>query len=773
MARRISKTWLLIIILTVFSLSIATAQELNAAMGREARLKVVKKWEAQIDSARKVGDIVTEITLLPRVIDNRMWDYGDYSGAYEMAVHLEELVTKNPDFEVVRQVEARLNSSLGELLKQQQRYKESLEYLEKAVTYSRRDSIFYIYRDASTGVGELYSLIGANDQAVIYFKKCEKEGLPFRCDDRFYCLEEEYYNQLYRFIAEHHFRNNELDSTIFYSKKAISFHTNTPSQLASEHVLLAKAYLITKDVDLVIYHGNEALNLMLRFGMLREEIDAHEVLHRAYKERDDFEKAYYHFEKFFELHQEQRSFDDALQIGKLNTKREQEFARQEKVLSDNQLSNQRSIIWVVSGGLVLLIAGLFFIYTRLKIIRKQNKIIAQEKERAEQSERYKEQFLANMSHEIRTPMHAISGMLNSMRRQKHPKNQKHYLDAMKVSADNLLVLLNDVLDLSKVESGNLDIVQEAIDVPKIVHNTIHLFQYKAEEKGLLLKTTIPKDFPKQVVGDTARLQQILVNLVDNALKFTEKGSIEIRLDQAGNFIQFEVKDTGLGISETQQNLIFESFKQGDNISKGSIGGTGLGLAISKQLIELQNGKIWVESEEEKGTSFHFQLPLQLPKNKKTTTNQILAENELLAIGKEMKGVKILLAEDNRFNIMVAQDDLQWFIPEVDITIVKNGVEALSAFKEKAFDMILMDVQMPEMNGYEATRAIRELEVLKNIDKRTPIVAMTASLLKEQINKCYDAGMDGYIPKPYQLQELVLGLANAIDKMKTSKEMSHN
>ena len=252
----------------------------------------------------------------------------------------------------------------------------------------------------------------------------------------------------------------------------------------------------------------------------------------------------------------------------------------------------------------------------------------------------------------------------------------------------------------------------------------------------------------------------MINLISNAIKFTDRGYVEIDLSNTKDKILFAIKDTGIGISSDQKEAIFGSFKQGDNISKGKHGGTGLGLAISKQLIELQNGTIWVESEKDKGSTFFFELPLVLGELAQET-NVTFTEDQLKVLGKELEGLHILLAEDNEFNIMVVKDDLEWYIPKVNLTIVSNGKLALEQLEENSFDAILMDVQMPEMNGYDATRIIRESEMKNKEDKAIPIIAMTASLLKNQINKCFDAGMNAYIPKPYTSVELMTTLNEII------------
>lgn len=723
---------------------------------KNEQVLTIAKWEEQIVSAKKRGDVNTEMIILLEVLKHKIRDFGDNTGAYKDIMYLKKLIDENPNSAAIKHILSDFNMNMGMLLRDQYRYDESLVYFLEAEKLAERDSIFDIYRDVSNHVGEILSLQGKNKEALDQFRKIELKGLPFEGDNI------EYLARIYQFKAEHFFRNNQMDSTLYYAKK--SLYDLAPMNMKSNrYALIADVYLnVYKEIDSVIYYANKSLDAALDIGAEREEITAHNILSRAYQKNGNYKEANYHFEKFYALQQKQRSFRNALLIGNLNLQNEREEANLQQVLASERFSNQRLIIWIVSIALLLLTVGVFYTNNRLKIINKQNKIIEQEKLRAEQSEKHKEQFLSNMSHDIRMPMHAISGMLNSLRRQPHPKSQNDFLDAMKISSDNLLVLLNDVLDMSKIESGILDIEQINMNVIEIVQQVVSIYHHKAEENGLLLKINIVKDFPKTIIGDPWRLNQILMNLVNNAIKFTKKGYVEINLSHSQDKIMFAIIDTGMGISDNQKEAVFESFKQGDNISKEFYGGTGLGLTITKKLIELQGGKIWLESEENKGSIFYFELPLVI--SEQTEDVQILKdESQLKAIGNELKGLNVLIAEDDKFNIMVVKDDLTWYIPEIDITVVENGLLAIEYYKKKKFDVILMDVQMPVMNGYETAKKIREIENNINRIKPIPIVAMTASLLKNQIDKCYNAGMDSFIPKPYKPEQLIETLYNALKK----------
>lgn len=393
---------------------------------------------------------------------------------------------------------------------------------------------------------------------------------------------------------------------------------------------------------------------------------------------------------------------------------------------------------------------------RLKQLRKDQA----EKEKAQASERAKHQFLANMSHEIRTPMNAIKGMTDILIRRNPNEDQKEYLDTIKQSSDSLLVIINDILDISKIEAGKIELEHEPFSVNDLINNVHTIMQFKAEEKGLELK----KDIPEQqlyVKGDATRLRQILINLIGNAIKFTEKGvvttTVKSELTADKGHLHFTVSDTGIGIDKDRMEIIFKSFEQAYSDTSRKFGGTGLGLSISKKLVELHNGKIWVESETGKGSQFHFTMPYEMAE---TTVSESQSENTENNIAKMLKGIKILLVEDNQFNAIVAQEELEDAIEGVAVAVAENGLIAIEKLKSSRFDVILMDIQMPTMNGYEATKVIRTLD---NEKANTPIIAMTANVFKEEVDLCLQVGMNDFIGKPFDTTELLQKIYNLKSK----------
>ncbi|MEO8085714.1 MAG: response regulator [Bacteroidota bacterium] len=381
-----------------------------------------------------------------------------------------------------------------------------------------------------------------------------------------------------------------------------------------------------------------------------------------------------------------------------------------------------------------------------------------DKEHAENSERFKQQFLANMSHEIRTPMNSIVGVTNLLVNSPLSDGQKKYLNVIRKSAENLLVIINDILDLSKIEAGKMEFEQTPFLVSDVLDTAYHTLLFRAEEKKLEFILDIHEDVPKALIGDPVRLTQVLINLSGNALKFTEKGSVTIRVrvknkTEENADIEFAVMDTGIGIAEDKLGKIFESFSQASSDTTRKYGGTGLGLTISKQLIELQGGGIHVTSTMGQGTSFSFHLVYKIGKVEDVGRAVILDTD---ASPDELKGLHILLVEDNPFNQMVAVDTLTDLIKDINIDVADNGKIALDMLRAKDYDILLMDVQMPEMDGFEATQQIRT--TFDKPKRNTPIMAMTANVTNDEVEKCFESGMDQYISKPFSQQDLLNKIA---------------
>jgi PAS domain S-box-containing protein len=371
---------------------------------------------------------------------------------------------------------------------------------------------------------------------------------------------------------------------------------------------------------------------------------------------------------------------------------------------------------------------------------------------AKDAVRAKQQFLSNMSHEIRTPMNAIIGFTKVVLKTELSVKQKEYLNAIKMSGDALILLINDILDLAKVDAGKMVFEKTSFKLSASISAMLHLFEPKIEEKNLLLIKEYDKKIPEVLVGDPVRLHQIILNLISNAVKFTNKGNIKISIKMLEESdrkvtIQFAISDTGIGITEGKKESIFENFQQASSGTSRLYGGTGLGLAIVKQLVENQDGQIEVESKEGKGSTFSFTLDFL-----KTNSEAELVENELL-INSEIKNIKVLVVEDIALNQLLMRTLLDDFGFECDIA--SNGKIAIEKLQKKSYDIVLMDLQMPEMNGFEATDYIR-----KKMKSAIPIMALTADVTTVDLAKCNAVGMNDYVAKPINekiLYNKIIGL----------------
>lgn len=385
-------------------------------------------------------------------------------------------------------------------------------------------------------------------------------------------------------------------------------------------------------------------------------------------------------------------------------------------------------------------------------LKRYKENLEQAKEEAEKSSKVKSEFLANMSHEIRTPISGILGVVDLLKSSSLTHQQKDYVNIIESSTDLLLTIINDILDLSKIEAGKMTLEQIPFDIRKNLEDVLALFKTKVKEKNLYMNLEVDDEVPKVLIGDPVRIKQIYMNLISNAIKFTDSGGITVRLkvknaDDSKVQLMSEVIDTGIGIDKDSRERLFKAFSQADLSTTRKHGGTGLGLAISQNLTIMMNGYIGVDSEPGKGSDFYFTLrlkkgkPEQLRKKSEDKYEQKFHDEQF----------RVLLVEDNKINQKVSNMLLRQLKQKVDIA--ENGRAALEKMKEKPFDVVFMDIHMPLMDGYEATEKIRELEQ-ENNRIASYIVAVTANAVPEDKEKCLNIGMDDYISKPFKKETLV-------------------
>lgn len=424
---------------------------------------------------------------------------------------------------------------------------------------------------------------------------------------------------------------------------------------------------------------------------------------------------------------------------------------------ETEAMGQKARLYDISLLILLILSGSIVGYHILRQFKRQRLLIQEldvAEKKASVAAQTKENFLANMSHEIRTPLSGILGFTNLLQKRPLDETSKEFVSSIQRSGENLMAIINDILDLSKIEAGMMRITKGIFSINGLLNSIETFFVERAKEKGLTISSKIDSSIPDTLNGDATRLTQILVNLIGNAIKFTHQGNINIKIynkQQTENevVIGFKVSDTGIGIDKEKLSEVFERFNQGEDSTTRNYGGTGLGLSIVKSLIQLQNGDIEVISEQGKGTTFHFYIPYNIAKEQlnvipKVDTNYFKDKSNV--------PLKILIVDDNALNQSLMKHLLsQW---NVDFDTANNGLEAVEFLRNNHCDLVLMDIQMPQMDGYIATQTIRE-----ELKLNTPIIAMTAHALAGERERCMSRGMNEYISKPIIEEELFKLISN--------------
>ncbi len=509
-----------------------------------------------------------------------------------------------------------------------------------------------------------------------------------------------------------------------------------------------------------------------------------ELLAKIYKSKGDYRKAL-EYSELRNQHQQQverQQSNRQMALGEFTRDNAAEKARREAEVKA-QLDQQRNIRYGLFAGLGVLALLAFLLFNRYRYKQRTNEQLEaknleveaarlraeQERRRAEASEAFKSRFLANMSHEIRTPLHGIAGFTDLVLETALSEKQRRYLSSIHHSTERLTEVVNDILDISKLEAGEVRLRQVPFSPARIAEDVQEALSVRAENKGIGLNVHIGEGVPDAVLGDPTRLYQILMNLAGNAVKFTEKGEVRLTVDggrltvdgSPAHPLTFSVADSGIGIPSEKLATIFDSFQQAGEDTTARFGGTGLGLTIARELVQLHGSDIHVGSEVGKGSTFYFILNLPLADaadlEKTSSTGADLYFPQKL---------KILLADDNAFNREIATEAIRRHFENSEVVEAVNGKEAVALLGQKNFDLILMDMQMPEMNGLEATQHIRQH--LPEGKKGVPIIALTASATPEEIEKALASGMNRHLGKPFKPMELAqaiaeeLGLSNPSD-----------
>jgi len=434
-------------------------------------------------------------------------------------------------------------------------------------------------------------------------------------------------------------------------------------------------------------------------------------------------------------------------ISQIETNRQTQL---QNIVGSIEATGERARIWgfvVTTIALVALIIAFLFVTAQGRNQQRMIKVLNESEKKSKQLANTQEQFLANMSHEIRTPMNSILGFTNLLKRTDLDSMQREYVQNIHSAGENLLILVNDILDLSKIEAGMMHIEESRFSLRSMVSSVGAMFIEKIKEKDLKFNIHVDKDVPDILTGDAVRLTQVLVNLISNAVKFTEKGEINITVElisitENDASVRVSVKDTGIGIASDKQAAIFERFHQAELETTRRFGGSGLGLSIVKQLIEMQGGTIDVNSELGKGTEFIVQLRYKLPDLAQMYSEALAEQEEQVPLQK----IKVLIAEDNQMNQQLVKHLMKSW--SLDHSIVNTGAEAVQVLTKNSYSIVLMDIQMPDMDGYTATSIIRN-----ELKLDVPIIAMTAHAMVGEKEKCLQLGMNDYVSKP--IKETVL------------------
>ncbi len=655
----------------------------------DAGIQVLKE---ALSIARQISDRNIEATTL-YYLGNIYRDLGDLSSTqthYEKALAINE-ESGNEYYQSV------ILSSISNLLYDLNDYDSALEYALKCLPiFERVDNVNSLLNIYNT-LGNIYFKKEQYEEALGYFHENRKRS---EVGTAAYIMAEsgmgKVYYKMQKFNDAHKFLSSALDTAKELSNAEVQIICN---------FYLGRLFMDEGSNMQALQYLNAAFTLANDYNRKHDVMSVHEMLSALYDKMGDISKAFYHL----------KSFEQA----------KEEIFKQKII---NELRNLQ--------------------------VRQQIELAQKEKEVAERTAQLKHQFMANMSHEIRTPMNAIVGMTRLLLSKDPRPEQLRYLKAIQLSSNNLLVIINDILDLSKIEAGKIVIENIDFDLREIVQSVKDMLLLKFEEKGVELRITVDPAIPRRVIGDPTRINQVLINLAGNAVKFTEKGYVEVKAtlvkkEGAKLRIKLDVIDTGIGIAPEYVDTIFDSFTQAGADVTRKFGGTGLGLTISKQLVTLMGGEISVQSQLHKGTTFTAIIMLE----ESTVQEQVQQASVLDSIAiKRLNELKILLVEDNEFNRMVAEDTMKELLPDVTMHMAFNGQEAISQLEKEMYDIVLMDIQMPVMDGMTATKAIRKMP---EPSRSVKIIAMTANVMQEDVQEYFNIGMNAYVSKPFNADELLL------------------
>ncbi len=673
------------------------------------------------------------------------WLMGEYDAGQETLQEALNIALRIKD----NSLEARVLHNFGNIYRDMGDLAKALTHFEKALIINEETGDEFAQSLILTSISNLLYDLNDYDSALEYALKC----LPIfeRAHNRTSLI------NIHNTLGNIYFKKEQFAEALHYFQENLKHSDSETAAYVMAESGLGKVHYKMGDFGNASTHLTDALRKAQLLGNIEVQIISHFYLGRLYMDDGNFRQALQSLHSSFSLAEEYSRRHDLMSVHEMLS-----------VLYDKMDDIPKAFHHLKSFEQLKEEIFKQKIINELRNlqVRQQIELAKKEKEVAIRTAQLKHQFMANMSHEIRTPMNAIIGMARLLLGKDPRPDQLRYLNAIQLSADNLLVIINDILDLSKIEAGK--IVIEHIDFsPKEVLNSVRdMLMLKAEEKNLALKLDIDSTIPKRLTGDPTRLNQILINLAGNAVKFTEKGHIEVSATltkKEGDklWVKFDVTDTGIGIAREHLDSIFDSFTQAGAETTRKFGGTGLGLTICRQLVGLMGGEISVSSTLGIGTTFTATVPFtEVVSQEEQQPNKVLDAVSM----RRLSSMKVLLVEDNEFNRMVAEDTLKESIPGIRLDVAVNGQEAVDSARKTLYDVILMDIQMPVMDGLTATLVIRNQ--LPEPYRHTKIIAMTANVLQEDVNQYFDAGMNAFISKPFHEDELLLKMDSVMGNTPT-------
>ncbi|CAN5427260.1 hypothetical protein BH10BAC1_BH10BAC1_09180 [soil metagenome] len=659
-------------------------------------------------------------------------------------------------------------------------YFNAIKIYSKSFTLANKTNDKKKIINSYANMADAYNILGErtqNKNYLFYSLDNSLKGLKLSRENNF--IQQEGLNFLN--IADSYEKLNQPFKAIHFYEEALHKYEKIKDKtwIQNTERLLGNVYFKLKNYDEAINHINKSIVLAKEQSLISYLRDNYDILSKIYDSKNDYKKSLECHVLYTKYKDTLLNENSAINVARLQTEfeferinQEVEILKKDKEIQQEKIktqTTQRNLLIIAIIGIFIL---LIILYYRYREKQKAESIILKAKEAAELAKEMQEQFLANTSHEIRTPMNGIIGMTSQLLDSPLSSEQLEYALAIKESSNNLLVIINDLLDLSKIKAGKMAFEMIPFNLSDLCKNLIFTLQYRSTEKNIHLISTIDEKIPSVLSGDPVRLNQVLLNLAGNAIKFTEKGEVKIlvkliRDDGKNVRLLFSVQDNGIGIPANKLDTIFESFTQVNATTTRKYGGTGLGLTIAKQIIEQQGGSISVSSKVNEGSTFSFIIDFKKT-NKKAKE---IKENKLSDPSThktDLSKISVLIVDDNRVNQRVASLTLKKW--NAKISVADDAKSAIEQLRKSRFHIILMDIAMPEMDGIEATHYIRK-EMPSPICN-TPIIAMTASALIGEEEKCIEAGMNDYISKPFNPSDLFNKIIRLIPaELKSVSDMS--